>query len=525
MGATGKSTRGFFPVVGVLVVGILLSALTFVALRRLEDRNAEAVFDEAAQERLDGVATSVTLTLNSLVSMSAFYDSTIDIKRREFSQFSAVLEKDINGIQALEWVPRVPKDLRASYERAARQDGFPSFRITERRAQGQMIRAEERAEYFPVFFVEPLKGNEVALGFDLASNPARREALEMAASTGRMVATSRVILVQETAGQYGFLVFCPVYRRNLDPNYADYRRKELRGFALGVFRVADIVVKASLVSSASSGLRVAIFDRNANKGEHLLYPANDRFDTAEQLPEGFRKTRFIPVAGRVWEVVIYPFPYAFSPVRLSSWLVLACGPLLTFLLAGYLRLIYKRRTALEEHQEQLEELVKLRTAALEAKENQLRLLLDATAESEEKYRSLVSNIPDVVWTVDEGLHFTFVSPNIEKLSGYTLDEVQQRGTTLFFESLHPDDALTYASRLKCSSPGTNPTMWSIAFAGKTASGFGCMTGRSRPMSATECATPTAGFPTSAPVSRSKRNYWPATRKWKRSSTGYNAGFL
>ena len=54
---------------------------------------------------------------------------------------------------------------------AARTEGFPDFQFTERIAQGKMKRAERRKEYFPVYFVEPYKGNEMALGFDLASNP------------------------------------------------------------------------------------------------------------------------------------------------------------------------------------------------------------------------------------------------------------------------------------------------------------------------------------------------------------------
>ena len=61
-----------------------------------------------------------------------------------------------------------------------------------------MVRAAERDEYFPVYFVEPSKGNEIALGFDLASNAIRKDALEKSRDTGEMVATGRITLVQET---------------------------------------------------------------------------------------------------------------------------------------------------------------------------------------------------------------------------------------------------------------------------------------------------------------------------------------
>ncbi|MFZ0200171.1 MAG: PAS domain S-box protein [Candidatus Sulfotelmatobacter sp.] len=63
----------------------------------------------------------------------------------------------------------------------------------------------------------------------------------------------------------------------------------------------------------------------------------------------------------------------------------------------------------------------------------------ALAASEERYRSLVCNIPDIVWTADGGGSFSYISPNIEKVSGFPLDEIYTQGATLFFSSIHPDD--------------------------------------------------------------------------------------
>ena len=69
-------------------------------------------------------------------------------------------------------------------------------------------------------------------------------------------------------------------------------------------------------------------------------------------------------------------------------------------------------------------------------------------ESEKKYRSLVSNLPDVVWTADSNFRFQFLSPNIEGVSGFTLDEVYQRGARLFLECIHPEDAPRVAERFR-----------------------------------------------------------------------------
>jgi PAS domain S-box-containing protein len=64
---------------------------------------------------------------------------------------------------------------------------------------------------------------------------------------------------------------------------------------------------------------------------------------------------------------------------------------------------------------------------------------EALRESEEKYRSLVSNIPDVAWTMDAERRFVFISKNMERVSGFSPDEVYQQGINLYLDSLHPDD--------------------------------------------------------------------------------------
>ena len=398
--------RRWLPFSAVLAVTavISLSTAVFLALWKLENQTAKASFDIVAQERFDALQTNVTLTLNSLVSLGAFFDGSVKVERQEFARFAQdILARD-KAIQALEWVPRTPNRLRAERENSAHHDGFTSFAITERLSQGALVRAGKRQEYFPVLFVEPLQGNEKAVGFDLASDPVRNASLRSSAAGGDLVATSRVKLVQEVGDQYGFLVFRPVFRGGALPRSAKDRQERLLGFALAVFRVGDIVQKTGGVAQAASGLHVVIFDAGAKPEERLLYPKSARFDGVEDLPQGFRSVREISVGNRRWLVVAYPRPGAFRPDRWSSYLSLAAGMLLAVLLGGYLSLNRNRRLAIERSRNRLEDLVQLRTAALEVKEHQLRLLLESTAEA--------------IYGIDLQGHCTFCNQACLRLLGY-----------------------------------------------------------------------------------------------------------
>jgi PAS domain S-box-containing protein len=69
---------------------------------------------------------------------------------------------------------------------------------------------------------------------------------------------------------------------------------------------------------------------------------------------------------------------------------------------------------------------------------QRRRAEDSLRRSEEKYRSLVANIPDVTWTSDSRGTTLFISPNVETVYGFTPQEIYA-DPDLFFGRIHPDD--------------------------------------------------------------------------------------
>jgi PAS domain S-box-containing protein len=59
--------------------------------------------------------------------------------------------------------------------------------------------------------------------------------------------------------------------------------------------------------------------------------------------------------------------------------------------------------------------------------------------SEEQFRSLVANIPDVTWRADRAGCRLFISPNAERVLGLTPEMIYRGGDTIWWEHVHPDD--------------------------------------------------------------------------------------
>lgn len=260
---------------------------------------------------------------------------------------------------------------RNEFVEAARRDGFSDFQITEKSIAGKMVPAGQRGEYYPVFYVEPYKGNEQALGFDLASNPARLQAAERARDRNAPVATSRITLVQETGDQFAFLVFLPIYASGKPDTSLAYRRADLHGFALGVFRIGN-VVEAALEGVEATGIHLAIEDEAGSIEQQLLFERTGTSPAAVAADLGW--TTSLQVADRQWLMKFSPsVEYLAGQGTWHTWLVLAAGLLFTGLLQAFL-LMVTGRTA------RVEQLVEERTAELS------QLNLDLTGEIAERSR-------------------------------------------------------------------------------------------------------------------------------------------
>jgi signal transduction histidine kinase len=283
------------------------------------------------QERADVLASnvqrSVDACLEVLRSISQLYASTDQVERQEFCRFVQPALARHPSIHALEWLPRVADADRLAFEQSLQAQGYPHFRITERTSKGEIVCAQQRQEYFPVCYVEPLAHNQLALGFDLASDVTRRAALEKARDTGTIAVSGRIELVQAQQRQFGILVVLPIYRQGVELETVSLRRQHLQGLVLGVFRIADIL-RSSLAGLNLEHLDFYLHDRSNVPSNSFLsaYDSESKRVIADCTPSqsldliastrspglnataAYRTicTRNFDIADRQWSLVLTP---------------------------------------------------------------------------------------------------------------------------------------------------------------------------------------------------------------------------
>jgi PAS domain S-box-containing protein/putative nucleotidyltransferase with HDIG domain len=329
-----------------LLSGTLLSVGLFWLLRGYEQREVVYDFEAHALTLQESMQRQIDLAVELVDSVGALYDASMDVRRSEFERFVAAQLARHGEIQALLWLPRVAATELAQYEAQMRAEGVADYTITELGPDGQLQALSARSEYFPAHYIEPLATNRGALGIDLASHPLRRAAMEQARDSGVMVASPVVTLLQPAYERLGFLIFRPVYRYLDIPHDVTARRQLLRGYAAGVFRLAELM---AAVQRAAGTERIAFELFDATDGRPLFRSLQQAaVDTALHW-EGT-----IQLPGRSWRVIFTPGSEFFTPHRFApAWLALTLGLMFTLLLTYHLYSSALRARRLEQSYQEL----------------------------------------------------------------------------------------------------------------------------------------------------------------------------
>jgi adenylate cyclase len=269
----------YIPAGLTLALGVGLSGLSFAMVWSWEDRRR----DYEMHRRIDDISIGIERQLNSdldaVLALSDYMKAFSAVERSSFTRFVGRPLSIHPSLQLLAWAPRVPNLQRRNYEAKARSETDPSFEITERGPRGELRKAGQRSEYFPVFYVEPTAGNETVFGFDLASHAEIRAAVDRARDTGEMIVASYAGIAEVTPEEPGLLGIVPIYENSTKPTTLESRRQLLQGFVLGVFRGKDIF-QTSLKGRNTDYLNIYLASEASDKQEalSLLPHAGDRME-------------------------------------------------------------------------------------------------------------------------------------------------------------------------------------------------------------------------------------------------------
>jgi PAS domain S-box-containing protein len=430
-----------------LCLAFTLVVIFFIYTNAWEQDRIKLEFKRRTDQLAQQLQESFHTYIDVLHSVENLYASSVPINRQQFKTFVSRWFARHPGIRAVSWSPRVLDSERANYEQAAREDGLSNFQITEQNPEGQLIRATRRAEYIPIYYLESVSGIGRALGFDTASDHARREALNRARDTGKPTATDPLTLVQDIEREGGFVVFLPIYKPGRSLNSLQERRLNLQGYVSGAFLIRDMM-NAALKGAKMEGIEIRLYDDDrGGEKKRLLYEHRSKEFESKDIPVDANETiqpvplqRVVPleIAGQQWILQFAPTKeYLIAQRGWQAWSVLAGGLFFTGLLGGFLLTLTGHSAKLHAINTNLEKEIIERKRAEDAV-TQLAAIVESSDDA-----IIGTTLDGVITSWNKGAEITY---------GYTAEEVTGRPISIVIPPDRPDEPARLRERVKQGEP-------------------------------------------------------------------------
>ena len=311
----------------LLSIGFFVSlALWFIVAGVLQkqDEKEFQTFSDAFTTKLE---TRLNQKIATLRSFQALFDSSSSVSRKQFRDFyrtvqDGELREDAGSVQ---YLSRVIAEDKAAFEKRVQEDrslpgeDFTNFRIRS---------LDDKDEYFVVTYLEPISGNELALGLDSAYLPQTRESIERARDTNSVAISPPIALIQDGLRSDGLLIRLPIYQKDAPLATVNQRRAALTGFISGVVRVRELIESIAPIDEDNPWFdryELVIRDLSPSYSTSYIAPTPETADEQSQPSSGqtlydsrklhadgpspalaemerFSQATALNIGGRTWEV-------------------------------------------------------------------------------------------------------------------------------------------------------------------------------------------------------------------------------
>jgi len=254
-------------------LGLAISLTLYLLLDRQEQRRDEAEFHRQVTSYMSALQERRNGSEDLLRTLRALFFQDPKLGRQLFTNAVQDLAIRMDGMQVIGWAPRVPRADRSKFEQAARQEGLADFQIVEGdltlEPKRGLNRAADRAEYFPLLFVEPMVGNESLLGYDLASQASIQNLLHRTHEVGGAEVSGPLALPYNQTVKTGVLAAMPVYFPDFVPASQQERIQQNQGYVVAVF-IIDELMRAITDRTPDLRLDVMVLDATQPGAESAM---------------------------------------------------------------------------------------------------------------------------------------------------------------------------------------------------------------------------------------------------------------
>ena len=271
--------KWYIRIVG-FILSIALLSVVWIVLENYYHKKAENNFHRIADEHYETLNTRLNNYVHILRSGTGLFYSSDSVSREEWHRFVEVIDpkKHYPGIQGIGFSVMMKNAEEESLLRKRLQsEGFTPYTLESTPTLKSTI-----------VYLEPLdERNRNAIGYDMYSEPIRREAMDRAAATREMSMSAKVTLVQEIDEniQSGFLIYFPVFSTPNDTKSSN----NLLGYVYSPIRTGDFFASIPIYRES------LLFDVYDN--DQLLYQTPVEKDISY-----YHHTKTLNIGGRTWSI-------------------------------------------------------------------------------------------------------------------------------------------------------------------------------------------------------------------------------